>query len=77
MAEWSAKLDAFLTFNDRAVLTHAGKLSRDAAQSLAEERYERFDMNRRKVEASQADAEDLAAIEALGKVVAPRKKGGE
>jgi hypothetical protein len=51
MAEWSDKLDAFLSFNERDVLTHAGRLRMDVAQKLAVERFETFDTNRRAAEA--------------------------
>lgn len=67
MAAWSEKLDAFLSFNDRDVLTHAGKLQADVAKRLAEERFDTFDAARRQSEAESADADDFAAIEALAK----------
>ncbi|HQU88120.1 MAG TPA: hypothetical protein PK620_03350 [Denitromonas sp.] len=56
---WEDKLDAFQQFNERDVLTHAGKLHADVAEKLALERYERFDAARREA----ADTEDLAALE--------------
>jgi hypothetical protein len=40
MAVWTEKLDAFLNFNDRDVLTHAGKLRMDVAQKLADDAYQ-------------------------------------
>lgn len=40
-------LDAFLQFNEREVLTHAGKLRADVAEKLALEHYESFDAVRR------------------------------
>lgn len=42
MAGWIAKLDAFLTLNERDILTHAGRISHDMAQSKAEQEYERY-----------------------------------
>jgi hypothetical protein len=36
-------------------------------RAIAQERYEVFDQNRRRVEALAADAEDLATLEALEK----------
>ena len=65
MAVWAEKLDAFLSFNDRDVLTHAGKLRMDVAQALAEDRYAAFDTERRKAAAAQADEDDFAEIEDL------------
>ncbi len=42
MKDWITKLHGFLTLNDRAVLTHAGKVSHDLAKELAETEYEKF-----------------------------------
>ena len=42
MADWVAKLDAFLQFNEYEVLTDAGSVSAEVAKRLAEEHYERF-----------------------------------
>jgi hypothetical protein len=42
MADWVAKLDAFLQFNEYEVLGNAGKVSAEVAKRLAEEPYERF-----------------------------------
>jgi hypothetical protein len=42
MADWVAKLDAFLAFNEYEVLTSAGSVSAEVAKRLAEERYETF-----------------------------------
>jgi hypothetical protein len=67
MVMWADKLDAFLAFNDRDVLTHAGKLRMDVAQQLAEDRYAVFDAARNRANVAQADADDMAAIEKLAK----------
>ena len=32
MANWIKKLDAFLTLNEREILTHAGKISHEMAK---------------------------------------------
>lgn len=42
MAEWVAKLDAFLQFNEYEVLANAGKVSAEVARRLAEEQYDKF-----------------------------------
>jgi hypothetical protein len=77
MAEWSDKLDAFLSFNEREVLTHAGRLRMDVAQQLAAERFEVFDANRRAAEAVAADEADIAALEEMAKAARKGwKKGG-
>lgn len=77
MAEWADKLDAFLSFNDRDVLTHAGRLRMDVAQKLAAERFEVFDANRRAAEALAADEADIAQLEEMEKAAMGRTKGGE
>ena len=42
MADWVAKLDAFLQFNEYEVLANAGKVSAEVAKRLAEEQYDKF-----------------------------------
>ncbi len=42
MAEWVARLDAFLKFNEYEVLTNAGSVSAEVAKQLAEEQYATF-----------------------------------
>lgn len=74
MAIWAEKLDAFLKFNDREVLTHAGKLRMDVAQQLAADRFVVFDAARKQADAVQADTDDLAAIEALAKDLSRNRK---
>jgi hypothetical protein len=74
MAEWADKLDAFLSFNERDVLTHAGRLQMEVAQKLAAERFEVFDTKRRKAEALAADADDIAQLEEMEKAARRRNK---
>ena len=63
MRDWEDKLDAFLQFNEREVLSHAGKLRSEVAEKLALERYEGFDAARREAARLAEDAEDLAVLE--------------
>lgn len=65
MAEWEDRLDAFLQFNEREVLTHAGKISAQVAERLALERYAEFDTKRREAERLAADAEDVNTLEKI------------
>jgi hypothetical protein len=51
MGDWIAKLNAFLSLNERAILDHAGKISHEVARERAEMEYEKF--NRKRIE--QAD----------------------
>jgi len=79
MRDWEDKLDAFLQFNEREVLTHAGKLRADVAEKLALERYESFDASRHEVARLAADEADIAELQDFEKAAAKkrRKKGGE
>ena len=42
MKDWITKLDAFLQFNEEAVLRHQGKVSHEIAMTLAESEYEKY-----------------------------------
>jgi hypothetical protein len=65
MREWEKKLDAFLTFNEKDLLDHAGKVSAQVAEQLALECYSKFSQKQRQKERLRADAEDLALLEAI------------
>jgi len=42
MNEWEQKLNAFLKFNERDLLTNLGKVSAEVAKEFAEEQYEKY-----------------------------------
>lgn len=42
MADWITKLDGFLTLNDRDILTSAGRVSHELAQSHADSEFDKF-----------------------------------
>lgn len=42
MADWIRKLDDFIRLSDREILTHAGKVSHDAAQAKAEAEFDKY-----------------------------------
>ncbi len=65
MKNWEERLDAFLTFNDRAVLTHAGSISHEKAEQLANERFDLFNEKRRTAETLTAEKEHLQELEVL------------
>ncbi len=56
MADWAARLDAFLRFNERDILTGAGRISRELALHKAEQEYEAY--NAARLAASDAAAAD-------------------
>lgn len=41
MKDWVTKLDAFLQFNEEAVLQHSGRVSHEVAKTLAEKEYDK------------------------------------
>lgn len=53
MRDWRIKLDTFLQFNEREILTNAGKVSKAVADQLALEQYEKFRRQRLAVDAEQ------------------------
>ena len=76
MAEWTEKLDAFLSFNERDLLTHAGNVQMAVAQKLAAERYDVFDAKRRAAEALAADEADFVELERIVESAKGREKEG-
>ncbi len=75
MKDWISKLHGFLTLNDRAVLTHAGKVSHDLARELAEAEYDKFHAAR----IQQADLSDHDFEKAIKQLpqAKPRRRGGK
>ncbi|OPY79882.1 MAG: hypothetical protein A4E64_00273 [Syntrophorhabdus sp. PtaU1.Bin058] len=74
MEEWEDKLNAFLSFNEREILDHAGKVSQAVAEKLAHERYEEFDDKRREAEKLTADREDIETLRKI-EVTMKNEKG--
>jgi hypothetical protein len=70
MRDWRAKLDAFLAFNERAVLKDAGRVTAEIAQQLALEAYEKFERRRLAEEASVSDG-----LEEKFRHLGPKKAG--
>jgi len=67
MLDWREKLDAFLKFNEWDILHDAGTVTREVADALALEEYERYHQYRLSKEADDealADDHKLKAIEA-------------
>jgi hypothetical protein len=79
LADWKGKLDEFLRFNERAVLTDAGAVSRTAADRKAEDEYELFAARRREMLEAEGEAAAMNALEAAAKSLPARptsKKNG-
>ena len=79
MKDWVAKLDAFLQFNERNVLQHAGTISHEMAKELAEAEYDKFNrerIRREDQEPSDFDRSLESKAEKL-KRLPKSKKGGQ
>ena len=73
MGDWIAKLNAFLSLNERAILDHAGKISHEVARERAEMEYEKF--NRKRIEqADQAGSAFDVAIKQLPPTAKNRRR---
>jgi hypothetical protein len=46
MKDWEEKLNAFLRFNEREILTNAGNISNAVAKELAQNEYEKYNQHR-------------------------------
>ena len=59
--DWQEKLDQFLAFNDRDVLSNAGKVSKKAAEQKALEEYDRYAEQQRCIKEAKG-VEDLTEL---------------
>lgn len=78
MRDWRKKLDAFLKFNERDTLEHAGTVTKEVADALALEHYEVFNKHRLKSEAEAETLSDDEALKMIERKVSkrfPKKKG--
>lgn len=66
MADWIVKLDDFLKLSGREILTHAGKISHEAALQKAHVEYERYRQEQLQ-EPSRAELDFLEAAKVLEK----------
>ncbi|MDZ4205417.1 MAG: virulence RhuM family protein [Bacteroidales bacterium] len=55
MKDWVLKLDAFLQFNEEAILKHQGKVSHEVALALAENEFEKYRISQDKLIESDFD----------------------
>jgi hypothetical protein len=55
MKDWITKLDAFLQFNESAILKHQGKVSHEVALALAENEFEKYSVVQDKLIESDFD----------------------
>ena len=72
MGDWIKKLDAFLTLNEREILTHAGRISHETAQVKAELEYDKF-KTLAAADPRPVDADFEQATKQLQKLSKPKK----
>ena len=77
MAQWAGKLDAFLAFNDRDVLKHAGKVSAEVAKQLAHERFDRYRAGVQRLEAERPTSDFDKLVEETKKKRKKRPPEGQ
>jgi hypothetical protein len=80
MHDWEQKLDEFLRFNDRRVLSNAGSVSKKNADRHAHEEYEQFAERQRELKEAAGEEESIQALVSAAKLVGQGKKkagGGE
>ncbi len=75
MVDWIGKLDAFLQFNERNILTNAGRITAEAARRIASEAYKHYEANRKQIEA-QKDSDFDQVVKRITKKK-PDDAGGE
>jgi len=67
MKDWVQKLDAFLQFNEREILTGSGQVSMEVAKKLALEEYVKFSRRRIAGDDEEAEAEFERTVKELEK----------
>lgn len=75
LSYWRENVDKLLTFSDRPVLTHAGRISHAQMEKQVTAQYEQFDARRKAEQALAADAQDLEELNAVAEVVTQKKRG--
>ncbi len=73
MADWVERLDAFLQFNERNILKHAGSVSRQLAEQHANAEFKEHDAERRRLEAAQPTSDFDRAVEEVKRLEAAPK----
>jgi hypothetical protein len=77
MQDWEQKLDDFLRFNDRDVLSNAGKRTKKQADNKAQAEYELFAAKRRIEKEQQGEHDQFAQLEAAAKLITSTKPQGK
>ena len=68
MKDWQDKLDEFLRFNDRKILTDTGEVSKQQADEYARNQYDKFENARRKYIEEKAEQDYIRQLEDASKM---------
>jgi len=74
MAFWKQNVDQIITSNGFPLLAHAGTISHEQMEARTGELYRKFDRDRKKQEAIEADQQDEAELKALEDTLKRRVK---
>jgi len=75
LRNWQTRLNDFLRLNERAILPDAGKVSREQADAIAEQEYDRFAARRRARLEDEGEADTLKLLEDdVKKLPKPKKR---
>ena len=67
LQDWAEKLDQFLSFNDREVLSGAGRISKKAAEDKAKLEFDNFAEKRRRLKEAEGAKANIAALKTIVK----------
>ena len=70
MKDWIEKLNGFLELNDRQILEHAGKISHEMAKEFVESEYDKFNIERIRLQ----DLKDSDFDKAVNQIEAKKKQ---
>lgn len=73
MADWVKKLDGFLQFNERNILSHFGKVSQKLAEEHAHREFDKYEAQRRHLEATQPTSDFYHAVEEVKRLEKKQK----
>ncbi|EGQ8678598.1 hydroxyacid dehydrogenase [Vibrio parahaemolyticus] len=65
LKDWADKLDQFLSFNDRDVLSGAGKITKKDADDKAKLEFDRFAEQRRRLKEAEGALANISALKAI------------
>lgn len=65
LKDWADKLDQFLNFNDRDVLSGAGKITKKDADDKAKLEFDRFAQQRRRLKEAEGALANISALKAI------------